>query len=89
MLTAFLTEAILRTAVSKLHSSYLKSAVVYCNNKTAWTTLAGIQDGNKRPIFLNDVSVQGAVGRVFGMPVKIDAAVGDGEILIGAANAGY
>lgn len=84
-----LTEAVLRTAVSKLHSSYLKSAVVYCNNKTAWTTLAGIQDGNKRPIFLNDVSVQGAVGRVFGMPVKIDASVGDGEILIGSANAGY
>ena len=59
------------------------------NNETAWTILAGIQDANKRPIFLNDVSIQGAVGRVFGMPVKIDASVGDGEILFGNPSAGY
>lgn len=87
--TGKLTEELLRTAVAKLHSSHIKSACVYVNNKTAWTVLAGIQDANKRPIFLNDVSVQGAVGRIFGMPVKIDAAIGDGEVLFGNASAGY
>ena len=84
-----LTEKNLRDAVSKMHSSYVKSAAIYCNNSTAWTVLAGIQDANKRPIFLNDVSAQGAVGRIFGMPVKVDASLADGEILFGAANAGY
>lgn len=83
------TEADLRAAVAKLHSSHIANACLYVNNKTAWTVLAGIQDANKRPIFLNDVSQQGAVGRVFGMPVKVDAAIGDGEILFGSANAGY
>lgn len=84
-----LKEADLRAAVAKLHSSHISGARIYVNNATAWTILAGIQDGNKRPIFLNDVSVQGAVGRVFGMPVKIDAAIGDGEILFGNPTAGY
>lgn len=87
--TGKLTEENLRTAVAKLHSSHIKNACVYVNNKTAWTVLAGIQDANKRPIFLNDVSVQGAVGRIFGMPVKIDAAIGDGEVLFANAAAGY
>ena len=84
-----LKESDLRSAVAKLHSSHIGGARIYVNNVTAWTILAGIQDSNKRPIFLNDVSVQGAVGRVFGMPVKIDAAIGDGEILIGNPSAGY
>lgn len=87
--TGKLTEENLRTAVAKLHSSHIKNACVYVNNKTAWTVLAGIQDANKRPIFLNDVSTQGAVGRIFGMPVKIDAAIGDGEVLFASAVAGY
>lgn len=87
--TGKLTEEILRTAVAKMHSSHIKNACVYVNNKTAWTVLAGIQDANKRPIFLNDVSVQGAVGRIFGMPVKVDAAIGDGEVLFGNPSSGY
>lgn len=87
--TGNLKEADLRNAVAKLHSSHVSDARIYVNNKTAWTVLAGIQDANKRPIFLNDVSMQGAVGRVFGMPVKIDASVGDGEILFGNPSAGY
>lgn len=87
--TGSLKEADLRNAVAKLHSSYVKGAKIYCNNTTAWTVLAGIQDANKRPIFLNDVSAQGAVGRIFGMPVKVDASLADGEILIGDPYAGY
>lgn len=84
-----LKESDLRAAVAKLHSSHISGARIYVNNATAWTILAGIQDANKRPIFLNDVSVQGAVGRIFGMPVKIDASIGDGEILFGNPAAGY
>lgn len=84
-----LTDTILRTAVAKLHSSHISDAAIYVNNNTAWTVLAEIKDANKRPIFLNDVSIQGAVARVLGMPVKIDASFGDGEILIGDAKRGY
>lgn len=84
-----LKEADLRAAVAKLHSSHISGTRIYVNNETAWTILAGIQDANKRPIFLNDVSVQGAVGRIFGMPVKIDASIGKGEILFGNPSAGY
>lgn len=84
-----LTEGNLRAGVAKLHASHVKNAAFYVNNETAWTVLADIKDANKRPIFLNDLASQGSVGRVFGLPVKIDASVGDGEILIGNANAGY
>lgn len=84
-----LKESDIRSAVAKLHSSHIRDAKIYVSNATAWTVLAGVQDGNKRPIFLNDVSVQGAVGRVFGLPVKIDASIGEGEILIGNPGAGY
>lgn len=86
---AGVTDDILRQAVAKIHSSYTAKAAVYVNNKTAWTVLAGIKDAQKRPIFLTDQAVQGAVGRVFGLPVKVDPAVADGEILIGDAGDGY
>lgn len=87
--TGTLTEKNLRTAIAKMHSRHIKNACVYVNNKTAWTVLADIQDANKRPIFLDNVSVQGAVGRIFGMPVKVDASIGDGEVLFGNASSGY
>ena len=84
-----ISAANLRTAVSKLHSSYTKQAAFYANNATVWTDLAEIEDGENRPIFVPDQANQGAVGRMFGLPVKVDAALADGEVLVGAANAGY
>lgn len=84
-----LTDTNLRAAVAKLHSSHVAGAAIYVNNATAWTVLAEIKDANKRPIFLNDLSVQGAVGRIYGMAVKIDASLEDGDVLIGNAQRGY
>lgn len=84
-----ISAANLRTAVSKLHSSYTKMACWYASNVTVWTDLAEIQDGEGRPIFVPDQAAQGAVGRMFGLPVKVDASVADGEVLIGAAYDGY
>lgn len=52
--------------------------VVYANNATIWNGLFGIQDGNKRPIFIpnqtGDPIVQGAV---YGAPVKDDENIAD------------
>lgn len=84
-----LTDTNLRTAISKLHSSNIPGTAIYVNNNTAWTVLAEIKDANKRPIFIPDQVSQGAVGRIFGMQIKIDASIGDGEILFGNANRGY
>ena len=79
----------LRAAVAKLHSSYTNKAAWYANNATVWTDLAEIKDGEGRPIFIADQAKQGAVGRMFGLPVKVDAGVAAGEVLIGAAYDGY
>lgn len=84
-----LTDTDLRAAIAKLHSSHIPQAAIYVNNATAWTVLAGVKDGNEKPIFVSDQITQGAVGRMFGMPVKVDAAIADGEILIGHAFGGY
>lgn len=84
-----LKESDLRAVVAKLHSSYIAGAAWYANNNTVWTTLAGIQDANKRSILLSDVAVEGAVGRIFGKPVKVDSAIADGEVLFGDPQSGY
>lgn len=84
-----ITDTNLRTAVSKLHSSYTNRAVWYANNTTVWTDLAEIKDGEGRPIFITDQAQQGAVGRIFGLLVKVDAGLPDGEVLFGAAKDGY
>jgi HK97 family phage major capsid protein len=75
-------------AISRIHSSYLAGASIYANNKTIWTQIANLVDGQGRPLFIPDVT-SGGVGRMFGMVVKTDAGITDGSILIGNANAGY
>ncbi|SDN92771.1 phage major capsid protein, HK97 family [Enterococcus faecalis] len=69
-------------AISKVHSSLLGGANIYANNSTIWNVLANLQDGNGRPYFVADVMNNG-VGRIFGKVVKADAALKDGDILIG------
>lgn len=84
-----LTDAELRAAVAKIHSSFIATSAVYCNNNTAWTVLANVKDAQKRPLFLNDQAQQGAVGRMFGMPVKVDSGIADDVIIIGSPQKGY
>lgn len=69
-------------AISLIHSSYLDGSAIYANNATIWNRLANLMDGNGRPLFIPDVT-SGGVGRMFGMVVKPDAGVSEGNILIG------
>ncbi|MDD9149253.1 phage major capsid protein [Sporolactobacillus sp. CQH2019] len=82
-----LTYDMLAQAVAKLHSSYTNSASVYANNATIWKQLATLKDNTGRPLFIPDVA-SGGVGRIFGMVVKPDAGLSDGNILFGATRQG-
>jgi HK97 family phage major capsid protein len=83
-----LTYKDLTTAMSKIKSGYTSGAKVYANNTTVWGTLANVMDEKGHPLFIPDVSA-GGVGRIFGIIVKEEDAMGDGEILIGNMAAGY
>lgn len=83
-----LTYKDITAAMAKIKSKYVSGAKIYANNTTVWNTLANILDGQNRPLFVPDVT-KGGVGRIFGMPVMEEDAMGDGEILIGNMAAGY
>lgn len=78
----------LTKAMAKIHSTYKNGAVIYANGATIWEGLANIVDGNNRPIFIPDVT-SGGVGRIFGLVVKEEDAIADGEVLIGNVARGY
>lgn len=77
----------LTAAMSKLGAKHVANAVVYASNSTVWNNLANILDGQGRPLFISDVTA-GGVGRVLGVPVKVDSAIPDGTVIIGNAK-GY
>lgn len=83
-----LTYKDITAAMAKIKSGYVSGAKIYANNATVWGTLANLMDGQGRPLFIPDVTV-GGVGRIFGIPVMEEDALGDGEILIGNMAAGY
>ena len=60
----------------------------YANPKTVWTELANVKDENGRPIMVAD-PVNGGVMRMFGIPVKQDDSLLDGQILLGNVRQGY
>lgn len=74
--------------MSKVKGGYLKGAAFYADNKTIWTVLAEIQDSNGRPYFVAD-AMSGGVGRLFGIVVKEDDSIPEGEVLLGNAYRGY
>lgn len=73
---------------SKIKSGYGAGLCVYANSTTIWTKLAAITDNNGRPLFVTDVTGQGAF-RILGMIVKEDASMKNGEILMSNAQDGY
>lgn len=83
-----LTYKNLTDLMAKIKSAYKSGAVIYANGKTIWGQLANIVDENKRPIFVPDVT-SGGVGRIFGLLVKEDDSVNDGEVLAGNVGRGY
>ena len=75
-------------ARSKVKSGYGAGLAIYANSYTIWNKIAMIQDQNKRPLFVPDVTNQGQF-RILGMPVKEDDSMKDGEILFSNAPDGY
>lgn len=73
---------------SKIKSGYSAGLKLYANTNTIWNKIAGIVDGNKRPIFVADPTAGGAY-RVLGMLVKEDDSMKDGEILASNPGDGY
>lgn len=60
----------------------------YVNSTTMWSELANVVDDNGRPIMIAD-PINGGVMRMFGIPVKEDDSLLDGQILLGNAAQGY
>lgn len=61
---------------------------VYANSATIWGELANVVDGKGRPIFIPDPANNG-IYRLFGMLVKEDDSMLDGEVLMSSPYVGY
>lgn len=78
----------LAQAMGKVKSTYKNGAAIYATSTTIWNTLATLKDEEGRPLFIPDVTT-GGVGRIFGLVVKEEDAVGDDSVLIGNVARGY
>lgn len=78
----------LTKAMGLIKSAYKSGAAIYAKSNTIWNVLANLKDQTGRPLFIPDVTA-GGVGRIFGLPVKEEDAVNEGEILIGNVARGY
>lgn len=76
------------TLMSKIKSGYINGSSFYANNTTIWNQLAAIKDGDGKSIFIPDATI-GGVGRIFGVPVKEEDGVSDGQVLLGNVSKGY
>ena len=83
-----LTYVNVTAAMGAVSSKHVSGAKIYANNKTVWGTLANLLDGQNRPLFIPDVT-SGGVGRIFGIPVKEEDGMENGEILIANMATGY
>lgn len=83
-----LTYKKITSALAKIKSGYLGSgAAIYADNATIWNELANVMNEMGNPYFIPDTT-GGGVGRMFGLPVKEEAAAA-GNILIGNYGKGY
>ena len=76
-------EGTIRAILAKIKQSGTK--VWYANTNTIWNGLAGIQDGNDRPLFVpstldSDPTIQ---GRIYGGSVKVDENLADNVVYVG------
>ncbi|MBE2905400.1 phage major capsid protein [Anoxybacillus flavithermus] len=79
----------LAKAMGLIKSTYKNGAVIYAKSTTIWNKLALIKDKQGRPLFIPDVTTDGGVGRIFGLPVKEEDSIPDGAILFGNVARGY
>ena len=60
----------------------------YANAETIWTQLANVKAQDGHPLMIADPA-NGGITRIFGIPVKEDASIADGEVLLGAPSVAY
>jgi HK97 family phage major capsid protein len=78
----------LAQALGLIKSTYKNGAAIYAKSTVIWGQLALLKDNQGRPLFIPDVT-SGGVGRIFGLPVKEEDSIPDGDILIGNVARGY
>lgn len=86
--TGGITYKNMTSLIALIPAAYLSGASIYAKNTTIWNEIANILDANKRPIFVPDVT-SGGIGKVFGVPVKAEDGVEEGEVAIGNLEKGY
>lgn len=74
--------------MSKVKSGYMKKAVIYASNNTIWNELANIETSDGKLIFVAN-AIDGGVGKVFGVTVKEEDGMADGQILLANTSRGY
>lgn len=77
-----LTYKDLLDAMTLLKRGYAQGAVFAMNNKTLYSQVYDLKDGNNRPIFLQDLQSD-KVGKLLGFEVVIDDNIADNEIYFG------
>lgn len=75
-------------ALGRIKSKYKSGSSIYATSSTIWEKLSLIKDEMGRPLFIPDVTA-GGIGRMFGLVVKEDDSITDGEVLIGNMSRGY
>lgn len=78
----------LTVAMGKIKSKYKSGASIYATSTTIWGQLATLKDADGKPLFIPDVTA-GGIGRMFGLPVKEDDSVTEGDMLLGNVAKGY
>ena len=80
--TEALTFANITGAMALLKRGYGNGAVFAMSNATLYKSVYGVQDNNKRPIFVTDAQSEG-VGKILTKEVVIDDNIADGVIYYG------
>lgn len=75
---------IVRT-IAKLKRGYANGAKFAMNNKTLWTIIYRLVDGNQRPLFIADTQNE-TIGKLLSYPVVIDDNLPDDTIIFGNFN---
>lgn len=70
------------SAIGKLKRGYAGNAKFAMNHSTLYKHVYGTEDGNERPIFIQDAQ-SNEVGRIFGKKVILDDFIEDDVILLG------
>lgn len=65
-----------------LKRGYANGAVFACNNKTLYSAIYDLKDGNNRPLFIQDPQTD-KIGKILGFEVVVDDNIADDEIYFG------